>query len=855
VFKLALRGVKMNASRYVATLVAIITGVAFFTAAGFLSDRVIDALERDTRDQYAGVDAAITADHDEDAPGADFAGELRISAEVANQIAALPEVDAVGGDLQGGVAFLGPDGDVVAEGANGRAWISDDELNPIEIEEGAAPQQRGEIAIDRGTADDEDFAVGDSATLLTLSGQHDVTVVGITVFGDRDAEDPSGTISLFEADAFEWLNGGREEFEDLYIRGNVDQQAIVDAVEPLVPAGYVAQTGEAFVDDQVEQASGFGRFLKIGLQVFAGIALLVGGFVILNTFTVIVAQRLRELAVLAAIGATPKQIKRSLRYEGLAIGVIGSALGVLTGLALAFVLMTVLSAAGVGLPGSGITVKPNVVIQGMIAGTLITFLSVMRPARKAAKTEPIEALRDSAVEGETLTRKRIIWTAILVGFGAFNLLFGSGGGNIGLGALFFFVGMIVAGPIIALGGSRLFRPLASRFGLEGRLAADNIGRNPQRTATTANALLIGVYLVTLVTVAGTSLKDFAVNEIDELTASDFYLVSDGGTIDDQIVGELNAVDGVEQVVTFRSETVAIEDSVTDGAAGEAESDGGGTGIDAPAALSTGDFAAIQQVANLDINQGSLDALQSGTVIVIDQGEGSTPRVGTTVTYARNDGSTFDLEVVGVMDASIDATLLGGLVTADTFEGIFGAGAPNEAFIDVADGEQTDVEDRIEEVTDLRPDLSLQRGSELAELIGGIFDFLINAINGLLLMSVIVALIGIVNTMSLSIIERRRELGLLRVVGMVDRRVRRMVRVESIMISTLGTVTGVLSGLFTGFALIFAINRLSDAGIALNIAAWQLLLILVLGILLGYLAALIPANRSTKAEVLDAIQVT
>lgn len=846
-FKLALRGVRQNVGRYIATLVAIMTGVAFFTAAGFLSDRVIDALEGETRDRYEAIGAAITVDHDDDTPGSEFADDLRLSADVAVEIEALPEVDAVGGDLTGQVAFLGADGRAFADGATGRAWIVDEELNPISIEGGSPPQTSGEIAVDRGTADDEGLAVGDSVTLLSLSGQNDVTIVGITTFGDHDAEDDGGTISLFETDAFDWLNGGQAEFEDLYIRGNTDQQAIVDAVEPLVPSGFIVQTGDDFVDDKVEESSAFGRFLKIGLQIFAGIALFVGGFVIVNTFTVIVAQRLRELAVLAAIGATPRQIKRSLRYEGLAIGVIGSALGVVVGLGLAFALMGVLSVAGVGLPGSGIKISPSVVIQGMIAGTVITFLSVMRPARKAAKTEPIEALRETAVEGATLTRKRIIWTAILLGLGGFNLLFGSSGGNIGLGALLFFIGMIAAGPIIALGGSKVFKPIASRAGLEGRLAADNIGRNPQRTATTANALLIGVFLVTLVTVAGGSLKDYAVSQIDELAATDFYLGSDGGVIDDEVITEIVALDDVEQVVPVRNELIAVAD-VGDG---DEES---GVGVSAPSALSTADFDAVQQVANLDITQGSLDALDSGKVIVLDQGD-DTPAVGSTVTYSRSDGTTFELEVVGVMKATIDASLLGGLVDGPTFDELFGAGQPNKAMIDVRDGQQTDVEDQIEDITDLRPDLSLQRGSGLAELIGGIFDFLINAVNGLLLMSVIVALIGIVNTMSLSIIERRRELGLLRVVGMLDRRVRRMVRIESILISTLGTLTGVFMGIFTGFSLVYAINRLSGADIGINFAVWQMIIIVVAGVVLGYLAALIPANRSTKAEVLDAIQVT
>ena len=547
-WKLALRGVRQNTGRYAATLVAIMTGVAFFTASGFLSDRVISALEKDARTQYEAVDAAITVDDDEDAPGADFADELRLSIDVADQIAALPEVDAVGGDLTGAVAFVDADGEVFADGAVGRLWIEDEELNPIDVEEGGPPVQSGEIAVDQGTADDEDLAIGDQVNVLTLSGPQTATIVGITSFGEHDAEDQNGTVSISGADAFVWLNNGDAELEDLYIRGNVDESALVDAVEPLVPRGFVVQPGEEFLQDRIDESSAFGKFLKTGLQIFAVIALFVGAFVIVNTFTVIVAQRLRELAVLAAIGATPKQLKRSLRYEGLAIGVLGSALGVIVGLGLAFAMMSALSAFGVGLPGSGIVIKPTVIFQGLIAGTLITLFAVTRPARKAAKTEPIEALRQSAVEADTLTRKRIIATSILVGAGVLGLLFADSGAALGFSAVLFFIGMIVAGPIIALAGSHVFRPITRRLGLEGRLAADNIGRNPQRTATTSNALLIGVFLVTLVTVAGSSLKDFVVNEIDELAAADFFLSSDGGTIDDQLVLDLGlvAIAGVDQ---------------------------------------------------------------------------------------------------------------------------------------------------------------------------------------------------------------------------------------------------------------------------------------------------------------------
>ncbi len=838
-FKLAIRGVQMNVGRYIATLVAIMTGVAFFAASGFLADRVIDALEGNARDQYAGVDAAVIADEDAASSGSEFAAKFRVSADVADEIEALPEVTAVAGHLTGAVAFLADDGTTFADGATGRTWVADDELNPTDIVEGAAPTAAGEIVVDQGLADDENLGVGDSATLLTLAGPEDVTIVGITKFGDNDAQDGGGTVSMTDDDAFVWLNSGQEEFDDIFVRGDGSQDELVAAIEPLVPPGMVVQNGDDFVDDQVSAAGSIGRILKQALQVFSLIALFVGGFVIVNTFTVIVAQRMRELAVLSAIGATPKQLKRSLRWEGILIGLIGSILGVAVGFGLTFLLVFVISQLGIDLPGSGLRVTPSVVSQGIVLGTLITFLSVMRPARKAAAVEPIEALRESAVESNTLTRNRIVLVAVLVGGGAAALVAAPSAALLGLGAIAFFVGVILAGPVIALGASRLFRPLMGRLGLEGRLAADNIGRNPQRTATTANALLIGVFLVTLVTVSGTSLKDFAVDQIDQLASADFTMSSAGGTVDDQLVADLESIDDVEQVVPFRTETV-----------GQANDDSG-----VPLSLSTGDLVALSEVANVEVEEGTEIAdLGTGEVLVVDIGE-DTPAIGSTVTYVDSAGDSADFTVAGLIAGSIDSLTLGNLTTQESFDAFVGDTAPTAAFIDAADSTQSDVEEEIEAITDLRPDITLSAGNLLSQLVGQIFDFMINAVNGLLLMSVVVALIGIVNTMSLSIIERRRELGLLRIVGMVDRRVRRMVRIESVLIASVGTVSGVIMGAFMGFSLVFAINRFSSADIGVDFAPLQLVIVLVAGVILGYLAALIPASRSTKPEVLDAIQVT
>jgi putative ABC transport system permease protein len=226
-----------------------------------------------------------------------------------------------------------------------------------------------------------------------------------------------------------------------------------------------------------------------------------------------------------------------------------------------------------------------------------------------------------------------------------------------------------------------------------------------------------------------------------------------------------------------------------------------------------------------------------------------------VTMTNSNGTSVDLKVVGIIKASLDSYLVGSFVDTATFDSFVGETAPTVAFIDVRTGAQTDTEDAIDDITALRPDITVTQGHALGQLVGTVFDFLINAVNGLLLMSVVVALIGIVNTLSSSILERRRELGLLRVIGMEDNRVRRMVRVESVLISALGTVTGMVLGIFTGWALIFGIDRLSEAGIAFSFPGGMMALVLVLGIGLGFLASLIPAQRSTRLEVLEAINAT
>jgi putative ABC transport system permease protein len=267
-------------------------------------------------------------------------------------------------------------------------------------------------------------------------------------------------------------------------------------------------------------------------------------------------------------------------------------------------------------------------------------------------------------------------------------------------------------------------------------------------------------------------------------------------------------------------------------------------------LSSGDLPVLADIANIEVAKGSLDDLGPGTIAVLDQA--GAPRLGTTVTVADNTGQGVDLKVVAVIKPSIDATVVGSIVDRPTFDKLVGDVAPTVAFVDLKSGAQTSTRHAIQRRVDLRPDIDLQEGNAVGRLVGSIFDFMINAVIGLLLMSVLIALIGIINTLSLSILERRRELGLLRVIGMTDDRVQRMVRLESLLISGLGTISGMAAGLIMSAGLIFSINRLSEETVALSFPFFALLGVLIAGVVLGVLASLIPSRRSTRLEVLDAI---
>lgn len=829
--QIVLSSVRHNRGRYISTLLAIITGVAFFSATGIVSDRVTGALEGDAAREFSAVDLAVVP-VDEQSSFGDTGRQLYLDRGTIDDLAGIDGVDGTAGVLTGPAAFIDGKGHAFASKATGRLWVEDANLNPLTLTAGRAPSAANEIAIDRGLADAEQLKTGQTLTLATGAGTKPVTVTGITRFGSSDSMDEDGTISLPRASAFADLSGGRERYEAMYLRGSATQVELVRAARPLVPSGFEAETGAAFIESQADSAGEAGKYIKRALQGFAILALLVGAFVIYNTFNVIIAQRMRELAVLSAIGATPRQLKRMLRSEGLVVGLVGSLLGVVIAIVLTSVTIGILEFAGVDIPGSGLALNATNTLGAIALGTFITLLSMVAPARRAGRIEPIEAIRSSSVEGAALPRRRLVIATVLGVLGILGFVAGQKVALIGIAAVALFAAPIVAAPHLVLIAARIARPLLSRVGLEGRLAVDNVARSPRRTATTANALYVGVFLVTLVTVAGTNMKDFFVQQIDAIGSADYIVASKTSTLSPELLGKFEGIDGVEHVVAFRRDAVTVD--------GHA------------AALSSGDMAAVGQVANLKTIDGKLSDVQDGE-IAVNPGADEDVKVGGTVKVVGQDGTAKSLRIAAVLDPqSLDAGQVGNVVTAKTLDDLAGSGGPNVAFVDVKDGAGSDTTRAIDDLAANRPDVTATEGNALGRTIGDIFDFLIKAVNGLLMMSVLVALIGIINTLSLSILERRRELGLLRIVGMVDPLVQRMIRLEAVLIAVIGTVSGVVVGLVTGWGAVYAIERLTAAQIDFSIPFVLIGAVLVVGAVLGVLASLLPARRSTKASVLDAL---
>jgi len=661
-------------------------------------------------------------------------------------------------------------------------------------------------------------------------------VTGIVTFGEGGSL-AGATITLFDPATAQKVLGSPGTYSEILVlgRGNVSDAALRDRIATALPSTLEALTGQQLANQEsgnIKKALGF---FSTFLLVFAVIAVFVGSFMIFNTFSMLVAQRSRELALLRALGASRRQVNRAVITEAAAVGIIGSTIGIGVGVLLSIGLQAVVGLFIGDLPSSGLVLRANTVLWAYLTGVIVTVVAAAVPARRATKIPPVAAMRDDiALPEASLRRRALVGTATLVaGIAAMTAGLTASAGIlwVGLGALAIFLGVAMLSPFISRPSVSTIGVVLPRFwGSTGQLARENARRNPRRTAATASALMIGLALVAAGGVLGSSLVKSSNAVIDRSVGADFIVATKTFTpIPATVAGDVRAVNGIDAVTEFR--------------AGEAKIGG------QVASLQGVTPDTVDRTLQLDVVKGHLGALAKGELLVSDKlakknkwlvGDkipvvfGKTGKSELTIggTFAENQIAgnyligldTYDANFTEQLDQVVAMTVKPDADLAAVRKGITAAiGASN-----------LEVRDQSEFKADQRKQINM----------------LLGLVYVLLGLAILIAALGIVNTLALSVVERTREIGLLRALGMGRRQVRRMVRLEAVVIAIFGTLLGLALGVALGAALVTALH---DQGIdQLVIPYGQLVVYLAIGTLIGVLAALWPARRASRLNVLAAI---
>ncbi len=850
-FRYALTNLRANVTRLIATALAVVIGIGFLAAGLMLTDAMRDALTGNVDRQYEHVDLVVE-------PAAAIEGAATaVPVDVLDTVRSTDGVAEAAGQLSGPVNLLDAGDEVLTSRTQGQAWIDAQRLNPLTIDDGSAPRGDGQVVVDRGTAADHDLRVGSKVRLATPSGPTDAEVVGISSFDGQDSTDDGGTFSFAPGTAQALIGNQSPGWSNILVATEDGATSRVQsALRAELPRSLDVQSGDDFREAQRAQNAGLVDVLRPLLQGFAYLALFVAAFVIFNTFSVVVTQRFRELALIRAVGGTPAQVRRSLLLEGAVVGFVASAIGIAFGAALSYGIQAVLGLFDVKLPGAGVAIRPWTIVLCLVAGTLVTVVSVFIPAFRAGRTKPVEAMRDAAVDRSgTSTARAVIGGACLALSIVLLLAVRVAGITASLllpGAFLLFVGLVVGGPLVARLFAAVLRVPARRAGLTARLAVDNTARNPKRTATTANALVIGLFLVTLVTVSGDALKKFTVDEIDKLSASDFIVAAGTTGISPDLVETIQGTDGVASAAPIRQSVVL---------------DSTGRIV----ILSGADIGLLRRSTGLSVDAGSIEEVADGTGVAVlalagTSGGSAGPgeerslatlpsTVGAEVELVDAEGATVELPVAATLAPELDTLLLQTLVSEERFEQLAGDLPVSMVYVRVDQGlDQAQIDAvgrRLNQVVAGHAGVEVAPGNFLGQIVEQVFDFLINTVNALLGMSVVIALVGIVNTLTLSIIERRRELGMVRALGMTRQQVGRMVRMEAVLIGVLGTVIGIGAALLLGWVVIGSVSTDID----LNVNWARIGLIALVGVLAGVIASIFPARRATRVEMVEAMTST
>lgn len=843
-FRTALSETWGRKRRLFACALSVILGVGFLTATLVFGDSAGAAFRSAFAEANAGTDAVVRSSNR--LTGGEGVADSAIDAGLATTLQGIGAV-RVAPVIEGVAQIVGADGTLVGGGGPptlGTNWIEEPELNPYRLVEGRAPRAAGEIVIDRTSATDGDLEVGATTTVLAPRPV-EVSIVGIATFGDQDSLG-GVTLAAFTLDqARDVLLAGRPQVTRFVVAAVGErrtQDQLAAEISASLPEGVEVITGDALTAEQegdIDQEF-LGAF-RTALVVFAVIALLVSAFSIFNTFSILSAQRTRESALLRTLGASRGQVLAAGLLEAAAVGVVGSALGLLVGVGMARLLQVLLEAAGFGLPVNGLDVRMTSALVAMLAGVVVTLIGGTVPAWRSSSVAPLAALRALDVDGTKVSsRRRLIAGAVLGAGGAVGVLSGGQTGTLGLaavGALAVLAAVVLAGPVVAGAATRLLGwPLRWR-GAAGDLAARNAARNPRRTAATAASLLVGISVVSLFAVFGASAAASIEQAVNRSFAGD--LVVQGG-------GWSGAGLSPEYLATVRDRP---EVGVAAGLGFAQVTLDGST-----RQVGFADLDALVQVARFDVVDGDLAAVTGGSMAASeDFAKENGWELGRSVTVGFPDSTSRPLRLAAIYG---DSQMGGAVLLPDE---VMAAHSPQRSyamvFVQAEPG--VTVEDAQRSVASIgepygRP--AVRDREAFVDSEAGAISSLLSVIYGLLGIAIVIALMSIANTLSLSVHERRRELGLLRAVGLTRRQLRTMVRWESVVVSTFGAAGGLGLGVFLGWGLFRTAAESMGSG-AFALPVGSLAIILLVGAGVGVLAALRPAWRAARLDVLEAISST
>ncbi|MBA2294046.1 MAG: FtsX-like permease family protein [Actinobacteria bacterium] len=847
--KFAIKGLLTRKLRTALTALAIVLGVAMISGTYVLTDSIDSAFDQIFTDVRQGSDVVVTGKSAFDLSEGSGVTEPTLDEALLDEIRGLDGVEQAEGSVDSeSTSLIGKDGKAIVFGGAPNLGFAipagESTFNPLRLVEGAWPGP-DEVVIDSGVADKKDFAIGDRIGVQVEGPVSQLRISGIVEFGS-DLSIGGATLAGFELATAQRLFEKEGRLDEIAIAGDpgVSTQALLAEINPILPEGAQAVTGAAQAEEDASETNEFITFLRGFLLAFGGIALFVGSFVIANSLSITIAQRMREFATLRTLGASRRQVLTSVILESLVVGVVASVIGLFLGLLLAKGLFALFDIVGFTLPNTGLLFQTRTVVVALLAGVVVTLLASLRPAFRATRVPPIAAVREGATIPETrFARLRGLGAALTAVAGFASLLYGLFGPDLGttqilvwmgLGALLIFLG-------VALFSSRLVRPLARLLGwpatriggTAGSLARDNAQRNPQRTASTAAALMIGLALVTLVATLAAGIVNSFKGAVNDLFTGDYAIT---------------AQNNFSPIPTAAAEAAAQASGVT--AVGNVRT--GEVRVFGDAEFATAVDPGVREVISMDWVQGSQEVLatlgEDGAFVDDGYAGDHDLRLGSPIEITFPSGVTRTFRIRGIFDPPSGGSPFGTVtMSAATWDAEVPRPKNLYSFVKVSggasDGNQTILDDALVDFPNAK---AQDRETFIDNQIAGLSSIL-NILYVLLALSIVVSLFGIVNTLVLTVFERTREIGMLRAIGMTRRQVRRMIRHESVITSLIGAAIGIVLGIVLAALLIARVDF-----IEFTFPTTQVIVFAIAAILVGILAAIFPARRAARLNPLEAL---